>query len=111
MATIHSIIPQLPGHDAETHSPVRDDSALGADEDLDRQPDGVPHSVVGLTAGFSITVLALLVAFMFLAKLGVNGHRRSRRCSSCSFAIPALVARACGRARPKRDRDTVHPSR
>ncbi len=88
MATLHPIIrPPL----AEPVSPIRDDRALGRDEDLDRQPDGVPHSVVGLTAGFS-TVLALLVAFMFLAGgtatkaaavlLGDRRDPRARRRSS-----------------------------
>ena len=28
-------------------APVRDDSALAPDEDLDREPDGVPHDVIG----------------------------------------------------------------
>ena len=52
------------GH--EPHNPVRDDRKLAPTEDLDREPDGVPHSVVGLTAAFSV-MLALLVAFMFIA--------------------------------------------
>ena len=47
------------GH--EPHNPVRDDRRLAPTEDLDREPDGVPHKVVGMTAFFSV-VLALLVA-------------------------------------------------
>src|SRR5262245_10409575 len=50
---------------AMTQAPVRDDSALASDEDLDRAPDGVPHSVVGYTALFSV-MLAMLVGVMFV---------------------------------------------
>lgn len=86
-------------------SPVRDDRALGADEDLDRQPDGVPHSVVGLTAGFS-TVLALLVAFMFLAG---GTMVKGAAVVLLLIAIPVLVAGL--RRKAERERDDSHPSR
>lgn len=44
-------------------SPVRDDSALGSNEDLDREPDGVPHLAIALTALLAIAVaLAMLAA-------------------------------------------------
>src|SRR5262245_22786294 len=33
----------------EPMSPIRDDHALGPTEDLDREPDGVPHGIVGRT--------------------------------------------------------------
>lgn len=88
-----------------THSPVRDDRALGADEDLDRQPDGVPHSVVGLTAGFS-TVLALLVAFMFLAG---GTLVKGAAVVLLLVAIPVLVGGL--RRKAERERDSAHPSR
>ncbi|HEY5943855.1 MAG TPA: hypothetical protein VIV40_00110 [Kofleriaceae bacterium] len=43
-------------------SPVRDDAALGSTEDLDREPDGVPHTAVALTA-----LLAFAVAIAIFA--------------------------------------------
>ena len=58
------LLPPDVGH--EPHNPVRDDRKLAPHEDLDREPDGVPHQVVGLTALFSV-LLALLVAAMFLS--------------------------------------------
>src|SRR5215510_12982630 len=104
MATPHSIIrPPSVGH--EPHSPVRDDSKLGPTEDIDREPDGVPHSVVGLTALFSV-MLAMLVAFMFL-----SGHivGRIAAVALIAIAIPTLVATLRNKA--ERERDHVHPSR
>jgi hypothetical protein len=89
----------------EVHSPVRIDAALGNSEDLDRQPDGVPHSVVGLTAGFS-TVLALLVAFMFLAGGAVV---KGAAVLLLLVAIPVLITGL--RHKADRDRDPWHPSR
>ena len=56
----HPVINPLVQHDA-VHSPVRDDEALGPTEDLDREPDGMPHQVIGLTALFSV-MLAMLFA-------------------------------------------------
>lgn len=89
----------------EPHSPVRDDSRLSATEDLDREPDGVPHSVVGLTALFSV-MLAMLVAFMF-----ISGARVTRVAAVvlAVIAIPMLVSILRNKA--ERDRDHVHPSR
>jgi hypothetical protein len=86
-------------------SPVRDDEALGPTEDLDREPDGMPHHVIGLTALFSV-MLALLVAFMILA-----GGTTSRIAAVviAVMAIPVLVSSL----RKKADlaRDHLHPSR
>jgi len=103
MATPHIIHPPDVGH--EPHSPVRDDSKLAPTEDLDREPDGVPHSVVGYTAGFSV-MLAMLVAFMFL-----TGHMVGRIAAIglAAIAIPVLVTTL--RRKAKHDRDHVHPSR
>ncbi|MBA2540445.1 MAG: hypothetical protein H0V17_12465 [Deltaproteobacteria bacterium] len=91
------------GH--EPHNPVRDDSKLAVDEDLDRDPDGVPHSVVGMTALFSV-MLAMLLAFMFIV-----GGTTSRIAAVviALIAIPVLVGSL--NAKAKRDRDRVHPSR
>src|ERR1043165_9930616 len=101
MATIAN--PPDVGH--EPHNPVRDDSKLAPTEDLDREPDGVPHRVVGMTALFSV-VLAMLVAFMFL-----TGHRVGQiaAIALAAIAIPTLVATL--RHKAERDRDHVHPSR
>lgn len=91
------------GH--EPHNPVRDRSKLAPTEDVDRQPDGVPHSVVGLTALFSV-MLAMLVAAMFLAGHIVN---KIAAVALVAIAIPTLVATLRNKA--ERDRDRVHPSR
>jgi len=91
------------GH--EPHNPVRDDRKLAPTEDLDRQPDGVPHRVVGLTALFSV-LPALLLAAMFLS--GSTTGRVAAVLLSL-VAVPTLVLILRGRA--ERDRDHVHPSR
>ena len=103
MATIHPIIrPPDVGH--EPHNPVRDDSKTSAHEDLDREPDGVPHNVVGMTALFSV-VLALLCAFMFLA----GGATRIAAIVLLLIAVPVLVTTLRNKA--DRERDHIHPSR
>jgi hypothetical protein len=91
------------GH--EPHNPVRDDSKLAPTEDLDREPDGVPHAVVGLTALFSV-MLAMLVAFMFMTG---NVVGRVGAVALALIAIPTLVASLRKKAREERDR--LHPSR
>jgi hypothetical protein len=104
MTAQHPIIrPPDVGH--EPHNPVRDDSKLAPSEDLDRQPDGVPHEVVGLTALFSV-ILALLVAMMFL-----TGHLVGQvaAVALAAIAIPTLVKTL--HAKAERDRDHLHPSR
>jgi hypothetical protein len=100
----HEFIPP-PDFHHEGHSPVRDDSKLSATEDLDREPDGVPHSVVGFTALFSV-MLAMLVAFMFLTGRGVT---RVAAIALAVIAIPILVSILRNKA--DRERDHVHPSR
>jgi len=87
------------------HSPVRDDAALGPTEDLDREPDGVPHHVIGLTALFSV-MLAMLVAFMALAGGTVS---RVAAVLLVALAVPVLVSSL--RRRAAEDRDSLHPSR
>jgi hypothetical protein len=99
MAAIH------PPNVGEPHSPVRDDSKLAPTEDMDRMPDGVPHNVVGMTAAFSV-MLALLVAFMFLAG---GTMVRFAAVMLAILAIPVLVGTLRGKS--ERDRDHVHPSR
>jgi len=87
------------------NSPIRDDSALGHDEDLDREPDGVPHIVIGATVMATAAFAAILL--MLLA-----GHipRHSGAIFAvvlASVAIGIAVAVAAYRWR----RDTPHPSR
>jgi len=102
-------IPPPPAHGppptSPTHSPIRDDSRLGATEDLDREPDGVPHSVVGATAGFSV-VLALLVACVWFVS-GLTG----RLCAVVLLVAACPVVISSLKHKADRDRDHVHPSR
>jgi Flp pilus assembly protein TadB len=91
------------GH--EPHNPVRDDSKLAPTEDLDREPDGVPHSVVGLTALFSV-MLAMLVGFMFVLGSMIV---KFAAVILAVMAIPVLVGSL--RKKASRDRDHAHPSR
>ena len=111
MAELHPIRPPErlpdfpPEFHSEPHSPVRDDKKLSWTQDLDREPDGVPHKVVGLTALFSV-MLAMLVAFMFLTGRGVT---RVAAIVLAVIAIPILVALLRNKA--DRERDHVHPSR
>ena len=104
MATTHPFLrPTSVQH--EPHNPVRVDALLAPTENLDRQPDGVPHSVVGLTALFSV-MLAMLVAFMFL-----TGHTTGKVLAVilAFIAIPAMVGSL--RRKAQHDRDDVNPSR
>jgi hypothetical protein len=86
-------------------APVRDDDALAPTEDLDRQPDGAPHDVIGLTALFSVLV-AMLVAAMFLTGRSL-GHVAAVLLAV--IAIPVIVSSL--RKRAARERDRLHPSR
>lgn len=105
MATAHDPEARPSGVAPAPQNPVRDDSKLAPTEDLDREPDGVPHRVVGMTAGFSV-VLAMLVAFMFLTG---NGVARIAAVALAAIAIPTLVVTL--RRKAENDRDRVHPSR
>jgi hypothetical protein len=104
MAAPHRLL-QPPDVGHEPHSPVRDDSKLAPTEDLDREPDGVPHVVVGLTAVFSV-MLAMLVAFMFMTG-GTIG--RVAAVALVAIAVPTLVASL--RKKASRERNHIHPSR
>ena len=101
--TLHPII-RPPEHEVK-QPPVRDDLATGPTEDLDREPDGVPHKVVGMTAAFSV-MLAMLVAIMFVTG-GTVGHIAA--VIIAIVAIPVLVSSM--RKKAARDRDHLHPSR
>jgi hypothetical protein len=89
----------------EPHSPIRDDSQLGPTEDLDREPDGVPHVVVAQTAAFAVVFSVLVLSLFFLdsvvAKVGAV--------LLILCAGPVLVKKLNKKA--ERERDHVHPSR
>jgi Flp pilus assembly protein TadB len=94
-----------PPEQATVHAPIRDDAQLGPTEDLDREPDGVPHAVVGLTAFFAI-ILAILLLVLFVAGATV-GHIAAA--ILLVLAVPVVVTNLKHKA--DRDRDHVHPSR
>ncbi len=87
------------------HNPVRDPDAVGPTEDLDREPDGAPHGVIGLTALFSV-LLAMLVAVLFITRKPVD---MAAAILLVIFAVPVLVSTL--RKKAERDRDHLHPSR
>jgi uncharacterized membrane protein YphA (DoxX/SURF4 family) len=101
---LHPII-RPPEEYEHVNAPVRDDAALGPTEDLDRQPDGVPHAVVGLTALFS-ALLALLVAAMLLVGGTVT---KVAAVVLAAIAVPVIVSSL--RRKASEARDKVHPSR
>ena len=86
------------------NSPIRDENSLGPNEDLDREPDGVPHDVVGLSALFSV-LFAAVVLGMWLS--GTTG--RIAAVAMCMVGVPMLVSNL--RQRSERLRDQRHPSR
>jgi hypothetical protein len=104
MATSHPSL-RPPSAEPKRHSPVRNDAMLAPTEDLDREPDGVPHNVVGLTALFSV-MLAMLVAFMFL-----TGHTAGKVLAVilAFIAIPTMVGSL--RRKAQNDRNDANPSR
>jgi hypothetical protein len=81
--------------------PVRDESKLGPHEDLDRQPDDTPDSMIALLVLTMIT-LALL-AFVFLTKSHIDDL------VALVVAIPVMVFVLARWAR--RHRTGAHPSR
>jgi len=87
------------------HNPVRDPDAIGPTEDIDREPDGAPHSVIGLTALFSV-LLAMLVGVLFITRKPVD---MVAAVLLVIIAVPVLVSTLRNKA--ERDRDQLHPSR
>jgi hypothetical protein len=100
----HPILVDPAAHETP-QSPVRVDSALGPDEDLDREPDGAPHAFVGMTA-LASALLALLVGVMFVAD-GIAS--RIAAIAVALIGIPTMVILL--RRSAERARDRVHPSR
>jgi hypothetical protein len=87
------------------HSPVRDESRLGATEDIDREPDGVPHAVVGATAGFAVVLSILLASVWFIS----SWTMRVGVLIIVFTAMPVIITSLKHKA--DRDRDHAHPSR
>jgi hypothetical protein len=88
----------------QRNAPVRDENSLGPTEDLDREPDGVPHDVVGLSALFSVLFAAVVLGMWLSGSTG-----RVAAVAMCMVGIPLLVSNL--RQRSERERDQVHPSR
>jgi hypothetical protein len=84
---------------------LRGDDVLGPHEDVEREPDGIPHDVIGLTAFFSV-MLAMLLGTIFVTG-GTGGGIAAVLIGV--FAIPALVSSLSRRA--DRERDPEHPAR
>jgi hypothetical protein len=86
------------------NAPIRDEDTLGPNEDLDREPDGVPHDVVGLSALFSVLFAAVVLGMWLSGSTG-----RVAAVAMCMIGVPMLVTSL--RRRSERERDHVHPSR
>jgi hypothetical protein len=73
-------------------------------EDLQREPDGIPHAVIGLTALYCVLLATLLVVILTSASSGHIG--------AVILSLLAIPAITLGLQRvATRDRDHVHPSR
>lgn len=74
-------------------------------EDIERQPDGIPHLVIGLTALSSVLLAAVLIS-MFRSGPTVGSVASV---ALTIIALPVLVSKLGAKA--ERDRDHDHPSR
>ncbi len=66
-------------------SPVRDDSALAQGEDLDREPDGIPHLAMA-----GIVLATCVVAGLVLLLLSGHVPKHSGALLAVLVGIPAL---------------------
>jgi len=74
-------------------------------EDLARQPDGVPHLIIGLTALFSVLLAAVLISV-------VRSGPTLGSIAAVGLAVVATPILVFGLgAKAERDRDHDHPSR
>jgi hypothetical protein len=74
-------------------------------EDVQREPDGVPHAVVGFTAMYCV-VIAILTAAMFTAGTASGSIGVGMLVFLITLAIGAGLTR-----RARLGRDHAHPSR
>ena len=88
------------------NSPVRDDAALGPTEDLDREPDGVPHVVVALAL-----LGSGMLAGIVLLLLSGQAPRHPGALLALIFAVPGTFALAVALGRAWRKAGAPHPSR
>lgn len=82
--------------------PVRDQPHLGPTETVNRDPDGVPHDVVGLSALFSF-LLAALVLGMWLTGSTMG---RVSAIALLVFGVPMLVSGLRERSERERNRSS-----
>lgn len=74
-------------------------------EDVERQPDGMPHRLIGFTALFSV-MLAIAIVGMFAV-----GGTAGGICGVvvALITIPLIVSKLSSKS--ARERDHLHPSR
>jgi hypothetical protein len=92
---------------AAAHPPtvqIRDNRRLGPTEDNVREPDGVPHDVVGLAALFSVLFAAVVLGMWLNGSTG-----RVAAIGMCLIGIPMLVTNL--RTRSERERESYRSSR
>jgi hypothetical protein len=83
---------------------IRDNRRLGPTEDVAREPDGVPHDIVGLAALFSVLFAAVVLGMWLSGSTG-----RVTAIGMCLIGIPMLVTNL--RNRSERERESYRPSR
>ncbi len=83
-------------------APVRNDAMATEHEDLDREPDGVPHRTVGMTAFFAVLLAMLVIVMLY------TGGKVAAILITL-IAVPSAVLALNRHARRRRDR--LHPSR
>lgn len=83
--------------------PVQDER-LGPTDDSPRDPDGIPHDVVGLSALFSVLFAAVVLGMWLSGSTG-----RIAAIALCMVGIPMLVSNL--RQRSERERENLNPSR
>lgn len=88
-----------------TPTPPRPDQ-LGPTEDLAREPDGIPHVLLGLGA----LVLVALAAMILLLVSGQAGTDRGATIALL-FGVPAVIALVIAIGRRWRRPDQPHASR
>jgi Flp pilus assembly protein TadB len=85
-------------------SPLHDERSLGPTRNRDRQPDGVSHEVVGLSALFSVLLAAVVLGMWLSGPMG-----RIASVAICMVGVPMLVSNL--HRRSEREREYHHPSR
>jgi hypothetical protein len=78
---------------------------IGEHEDLERQPDGIPHLVIGLTALVSVVFAAGMISILISGPTFGSVAAGALGLLAVPFAVFRLDARA------EHDRDHDHPSR